>query len=334
MKKRIPIFGNLTTAACLTAVVLLAGGCCSGLNREAMATGASSAPAMGAERVEVLILHDNDLHFHYNHADALRETITHLRETRRNVLLLNGGDIFVRHRQRWAEDSLEYYERMAAFIIDEMNETGYDAMVLGNHEIDYQGEATLRQLRRAAFPTLGANVTASTPKFFDPPSHHVFTLPDGIRVAVLGLSTGGAPGVEVGSRPAAIREFAHLRAENELFVLLTHIGVNADRRLARDFPEVDVIVGGHSHTLLPEAEWVNGVLVAQAGGHLHLPGGFIDRRRPMWLGVVQVVFEGTEIVAKRGKVFEIDTAGRERVIPAIETWLEEAAVPAEVARPD
>jgi hypothetical protein len=194
-------------------------------------------------RTEIVLLHDNDLHWHYNHAGELRQVIGFMRESRPNVFLLNAGDTFVRHRHRWAEDSFEYYEQMCAFIIDEMNKTGYDVKALGNHEVDYKADITLRQLQRAKFPILGANVRSSTRHYFTPPSHVYFNTDNGLRIAVMGMTVGSAPDVEVADRPATVREHLHLRRESDLFVLLTHIGLGADRQLAEQFSEIDVIVG-------------------------------------------------------------------------------------------
>lgn len=278
----------------------------------------------GAEgRVEIVLLHDNDQHFHYNHADAFRRAVRHVRETRRNVIHLNGGDIVVRHPQRWAEsESLEYYERMASFVIDEMNKTGYDAMVLGNHEIDYREDITLRQLRRARFPILGANVVSETPRFLTPERSQRFETAEGLAINVLGLSTGSAEGVTVRDRRETLREHLHLREECDLFVLLTHIGYRADRQIADEFPEVDLIVGGHSHTLLPDAESSNGVGIAQAGGFPHVLGGQLYPERPAQLGVVQIVFENRKPVLKHGRVFAVDSENDAKVRSEIDTWLD------------
>ncbi len=54
-------------------------------------------------------------------------------------------------------------------------------------------------------------------------------------------------------------------------MVLSHMGVKKDRELAAACPEVDVIIGGHSHTTLPQGEEVNGVLIAQTGEYaVHL----------------------------------------------------------------
>ncbi|MCD6336694.1 MAG: 5'-nucleotidase C-terminal domain-containing protein, partial [Candidatus Marinimicrobia bacterium] len=53
----------------------------------------------------------------------------------------------------------------------------------------------------------------------------------------------------------------------DLFIVVSHIGINADRKLAEAVPEIDLIIGGHSHTYMRQAENVNGVWIVQANDH-------------------------------------------------------------------
>jgi 5'-nucleotidase len=68
---------------------------------------------------------------------------------------------------------------------------------------------------------------------------------------------------------AVARELVRtLRAEGAApIALLSHLGLNDDRKVAASVPGLDLIIGGHSHSLLPEGEMVNGVLIAQAGNY-------------------------------------------------------------------
>ena len=102
---------------------------------------------------------------------------------------------------------------------------------------------------------------------------------------------------------ATAMSFSNLGSEYNLFVALTHIGYSQDKAVAEAVPEVDVIVGGHSHTLLEKAETVNGVLIAQAGGPP--PQHQIDPDWPKYLGKIKVVFENETVVEKSGYVISI-----------------------------
>ncbi len=260
--------------------------------------------ADGPERTRIVLLHTNDLHFDFNHREAFEEIIGRFRDTYENVFLLDAGDIFVRHQNRWPEPELSFCEKRSRFMIETMNEVGYDAAVLGNHELDIKETITRDSLRLARFPLLGANVEVDTDKFDQPESHAVLETVCGRTIAILGLSTGGTGGVRTLNPVESVENFLHLREEHDLFVLLTHIGVGADRRLAERFGDIDVIIGGHSHTQLNPAETVNGVLVAQTGGHPHQ----IDPHRRQYLGVVRLWLDNDgKVVRKSGRVITIDS---------------------------
>lgn len=67
----------------------------------------------------------------------------------------------------------------------------------------------------------------------------------------------------------------HLRKEYkpDLMVALTHIGIAQDRELARNVPDIDLIIGGHTHVVLEQGERIGNTLIAQAGSH----GRFVGR---------------------------------------------------------
>ena len=81
------------------------------------------------------------------------------------------------------------------------------------------------------------------------------------------------------------------------FVALTHLGYTADSVLAVSMPELDVIIGGHSHTLLREPKVVNDVLITQAGSNLN------------YAGVTTLAFKGKRLVSKSFEVVKLDTVG-------------------------
>lgn len=62
------------------------------------------------------------------------------------------------------------------------------------------------------------------------------------------------------------------RYRPHLTVALTHIGIDQDRQLAESVPGIDLIVGGHSHTVLPDGERVGETLIVHAGSHARFVG--------------------------------------------------------------
>jgi hypothetical protein len=253
----------------------------------------------------VVFLHDNDLHFNFNHKNEFIAEIEEIRERYENVWLMNAGDTFVRHADRWEVDDTSYYADQSRFMIETMNEAGYDLGVPGNHELDYAGTHTGESLNTADFPLIAANIDVATSVL---PQFKPFTILEthnGLSVAVLGLSNVNfdKPGVSQRGYAETIEAYENLADENELFMVLSHIGLSEDMALAEVFPELDLIIGGHSHTLLETAEMVNGVLIAQAGGPPPLHQ--IDPNWPKYLGKVKVVFENDVIIEKSGRVITI-----------------------------
>jgi 2',3'-cyclic-nucleotide 2'-phosphodiesterase (5'-nucleotidase family) len=193
------------------------------------------------------------------------------------VWLIDAGDFYY-----YSAFSDEYH---GVADVVAMNRAGYDFATLGNHEF----EDSLAQLRRliadARFDFLCANVADSATGRPLTKRYEVRRV-GAVRVGIFGLVTGSA-----GRKPAAREGLAiedPLRAapalvarlrgpeQVDIVVLISHCGDSVDRRLAREVRGIDVIVGSHWHTRLPQGElvrWsdelkpdeVNGTIIVQAG---------------------------------------------------------------------
>jgi 2',3'-cyclic-nucleotide 2'-phosphodiesterase (5'-nucleotidase family) len=180
-------------------------------------------------------------------------------------------------------------------------------VTLGNHEFDFKGSVTADLLRMARFPMLAANIEVLDTTSIRPAPFTVLETESGLRLAVVGISNINFPTQRFVAHDPGDTFARHeaLRDQANALIALTHIGFIADLELARRFPRIDVIIGGHSHTLVPEAIHVSGVLLAQAGGHAHEA----DQNRPMFLGKIVLEFEDGELVARCGRVIQIDASG-------------------------
>ncbi|MBN1292320.1 MAG: metallophosphoesterase [Candidatus Latescibacteria bacterium] len=256
---------------------------------------------------KIVFLHDNDLHFDFNSLGAFQTRLEVVRNSNKDVFLFNAGDTFVRHQARWIvdgqpmEDKAWYGER-ALYMIDTMNLLGYDLMTPGNHELAYIQPYTLIALEKAQFPLIAANIEVSTDAIPPLEPYRILSTSTWRTVAVLGLTTVSLPADSTGIKLLdpfdTAKQYIYLADENDLFVALTHIGYNNDRELAARFPNIDIIIGGHSHTLLENAEIINTVLVAQAGGSEHI----MSKDHVKYLGEVDVILENGEIKEKKGHV--------------------------------
>jgi len=248
--------------------------------------------------LEFVILHTNDIHgqalprAHERRAPGARSggfaaLATLIRRERdaalaagKAVLLLDAGDLF----QGTPEGNLS----RGRIVVDFMNEMGYDAVAIGNHEFDF-GPAIPKSIAKnlkASF--LGANVIDEATGTRVPwLKSHTFALIKGVNVLIVGLTTSGMKSVTAGGVTDGLRFDSEKKALAALLkslnvngkgrmltILLSHCGVATDEAVAKAFPALDVIVGGHSHTAIEQPRHVGEgkTLVTQAGAKTYYLG--------------------------------------------------------------
>lgn len=147
-----------------------------------------------------------------------------------------------------------------------MPKAGYDATTLGNHEFDDGPTALapfLDALSAAGIPVVSANVDASQePLLAGKFAKSAVVEVGGEKIGIVGLTTTetpeiASPGPNVNFVPydAAQQEIDDLTGQGvNKIILVSHVGYVEDQRLAQELTGVDVIVGGHSHTLLSNTE--------------------------------------------------------------------------------
>jgi len=150
-------------------------------------------------------------------------------------------------------------------VIDVMNAMGYDAMEIGNHEFNYGQAVLAERASQAEFPLLAANIrvtaTGETPPFCQP---YVIKEVMGKRIAIFGLITPDTPVVThpknvigltfLDPIETATKLVPKLQPQADLIIALTHIGYDMDRLLGEEVGGINVIVGGHSHTMISVPE--------------------------------------------------------------------------------
>jgi 2',3'-cyclic-nucleotide 2'-phosphodiesterase (5'-nucleotidase family) len=253
----------------------------------------------GAEKWQrLVILHTNDIHGHLppesawwinpnfpppigNAAGAaaiIREERERAERNGWGFLLVEGGDIFQ------GTPTGEFSKGRA--IIEFMNRMGYDAMTVGNHDLD-RGPDLLQELAGlAGFPMLAANLVDSATG--DIPAHfRPFEILErgGLRIGILGITHERLRGMQTPENmrgldilreiPAARQWLDTLRAKGvDLVIGLHHVGFYRDKVIADSVPGFDVIIGAHSHTGLRQAYECpnNHTIIVQTFGHLSTVG--------------------------------------------------------------
>jgi 2',3'-cyclic-nucleotide 2'-phosphodiesterase (5'-nucleotidase family) len=225
----------------------------------------------------VTIFHTGDMHNRLTPEKAQR--LRELKSSAENALLLDAGDAI------WAGNVL--YRPGGEPILKLMNLANYDAMAMGNREFHFTRRGFRAKVTCAEFPVLCANVHGTGGETLPVVPHTIFER-GGIRVAVFGLCLPMITERTIGKRFSVYRfsdpiETAaeivpQLRRQADCVIALTHIGIDRDRRLAKQVGGIDLIVGGHTHTEVMEpggAPIVHSGWAARTVGKavLAIPGG-------------------------------------------------------------
>lgn len=244
------------------------------------------------------IFHTNDFHNHLTPTQA--DYIRQQREQFPHSLLLDAGDAISAGNMGVRPGGEP--------ILTLMSEAGYDAMTLGNREFHVADTMLRAKLSKATFPILCANARWKEDKGAVLPfvSHIVKDGPDGLRIGIFGLTVPMVTERMAARNFSAFlfddpvdiarRELEILRPQCDIVAALTHIGIREDERLAHACPELDVLIGGHSHVSLPAPQLVGDVPIAQAGWYGHS------------LGHMEIEWDGSRVVSVTGRLWPLKDA--------------------------
>lgn len=220
-----------------------------------------AALALG-DSFTLTVLHTDDLHGHVEpvkigkgmyggyakHVTLLKR----LTAVEPNPVVLSGGDTFQ------GTMYFKVYEGLADGFF--MNLMGYQAMAVGNHEFDLGPEPLSVFARRVRFPLLAANLDVSEdPHLKGVIKRSAVLVVGGQRIGLVGAVTPELPDVSSpGPTVKMLDLMSHVQKEVDQFsaqginkvILLSHLGYELEKQVAATVRGIDVIVGGHSHTLL------------------------------------------------------------------------------------
>lgn len=236
-----------------------------------------AACALGFSQ-DLVILHVNDTHSHEEplrdgglqggmggvieraaYVDSVRTAVG-----KKNVLLLHAGDF---------SQGTSYFTELGGDIeIDLINAMKYDVVTLGNHEFDNGIEELARRLGNLKCPVVCANYDFSElvlGKYVKP---YAIVRKGGMKIGVIGLLTDVTRVVQK-SIADKMKRFDDIEVANkwadylkneehcDMVIALTHIGFDSvgmnDPALVAGTRNIDLVVGGHSHTFLTDAEYRN-----------------------------------------------------------------------------
>ena len=227
---------------------------------------------------KLTVIHTNDQHSRIEPFDssysrnpnqggfARRATlIQQIRSQEKNVLLLDAGDIFQ------GTPYFNFYGGELEFKL--MSMMGYDAATMGNHDFDNGLDGFLKALPNAKFPFITSNYDFSNTILDGKTEKYKIFKKDGIKVGLfgVGIELDGLVGkkqyqetkylnpVEIAQHYA---DFLRKEKGCDLVICLSHIGFDyrddadkiSDKKLAAQTDNIDLILGGHTHTFLPEPQ--------------------------------------------------------------------------------
>lgn len=233
-----------------------------------------------AQEQKLVILHTNDTHsqiepYTYkadtNVGGFLRREalVREIRAEYPDLLLFDAGDF---------SQGTPYFNFFKGYTeVEMMNAMRYDAITLGNHEFDNGSAALAKLLKKADFKVVCANYEFHNKALAKVVKHHVVLKRNGLKIGVFGLLAD----LRTLTFPATYQELTYLDpvaiAKNEveelksmgcdLIICLSHLGIEEDMVndfvVAKEVPDIDIIIGGHSHKELSEPVIIGKTRVCQ-----------------------------------------------------------------------
>lgn len=232
----------------------------------------SSFALTDKKHTKITILHTNDVHSHIepfptndpkypNLGGAARRAaiINDIRNKEKNVLLLDAGDIF---------QGTPYFNKyLGELDFKLMSLMQYDAATIGNHDFDNGIDGLKNMLPHASFPFINSNYNFSNTVLSNDILSHKIFIKENIKIGVFGLGvelnglvskhlykeTQYLNPIEIANQKAT---FLKNEEHCDLVICLSHIGYSykdntvSDLILAEKTQNIDLIIGGHTHTFL------------------------------------------------------------------------------------
>ncbi len=216
-------------------------------------------------------------------------------------------------------------------MVEAMNAMNYDALTIGSAELSLGLEVAKQRETEAKFPFLSANLTnkADQQPLFKP---SIILERQGARIGIIGLSEPEAsqnPDISdkitvLDPTATATKIVGEMRDKVDIVVVLSHLGLEADEKLAQAVPGIDIIVGGNTRQLMNEPDQVGNTLIVQQG------------YRGEWVGRLQATFSAQGVPSNfNEKSFALtpDYKDDPDIAALVKKWAEQFPTPTPLATP-
>lgn len=263
---------------------------------------ASPSVKLQNEESKITLFHINDAHSRIDDFAKIAWLIKEEKKKNADVFFFDAGDNFS------GNPIVDQYDPKGQPMRDLLNLAGVDALCPGNHEFDYGQEILKIFMKQAKFPIICANIKVSPTAIIPQPQPYVILkTKKGIKIALLGLIQVDSKAKIPDTHPAKLTgltftdgvdtalSYRFLKDISDVFIALTHLGYETDEILAGKMKELDIIIGGHSHTLMQNPVYINNVLIVQTGAYA------------AYLGRIDITIKNSKIIKKESMLIKVDT---------------------------
>jgi 5'-nucleotidase len=250
----------------------------------------SMGSVLAQQKIKLVILHTNDTHSQVEPTEksTLKTAnmggyarrmglIDQIRSTEKDVLLVDAGDFSQGTYFNFFNGRVE---------IDGMNRMKYDAGTLGNHEFDNGIDTLAVVLKNARLPIISSNYNVVNTALAGLVKPYVVLVKDGLRIGIMALDVNlkglafeknykGLEYTDPVKKAIEVSTLLKKREKCDVIICLSHLGSDSTKKVVNDFEiarnttYIDVIIGGHSHSMVTNTNVMNAagkpMVIAQMG---------------------------------------------------------------------
>ncbi len=259
---------------------------------------------------KLVIISTNDIHSSIDNFPSLATLVSDYRsQGGAAVLVVDAGD-------RWSGSPyVDMAPEQYKPVIDLMNAVGYDIATYGNHEWDNGINLLAKRMGEAGWVNVLSNAAVAG-SGLDMTVPYYITEVDGLKIGFIGLVTTDVNGHPDGKLEnfgtmefydpfETADRYAGLADSVDLYIAVTHFGFDADSLLALRRPELDLIIGGHSHHVIPEGREIGGTVVTQTGKSL------------VYAGITEITYRNGKVKKIDNRLVQLDTVARRADVAAV-----------------
>lgn len=254
---------------------------------------------------KINIIHINDVHAKIENFPKLSAYIDDCKKDCDTLFVFSAGDLFS------GNPIVDQNTYKGYPIIDLMNKTNFIASAIGNHEFDYGQEGLNTLANDAKFKFLCMNINTDSAKFKNYQEKLEIDLPNNLKIVVSGIIHKGkgkygipeshpdkVKGINFLDERKTLQKFIKENNNYDLFILLSHLGLDKDSLFAKKLTKPDIIIGGHTHDEIFNTTLYKNTLTTQAGHNLE------------YIGKISLEFDGKKLINENSELISCDSLSK------------------------